>query len=51
MSCSSPRWAARSRRSRVLIILASQLVMVELGMLDLGACATPVVQEQGGEGM
>jgi hypothetical protein len=47
----SPRCAARSIRSGPLIILACQLVMVELGLLDLGSCATPVVPELRGEGM
>jgi hypothetical protein len=40
------------RRSRALIILACQLVLVESGMHDLGSCATPVVPEpmNGGKG-
>jgi hypothetical protein len=44
----SPRCAPRSRRSRALIILAGEIVMVELSLLDLGSCATPVVPEIGG---
>jgi hypothetical protein len=45
----SPRCAARSRRSRALISLIGQHVLVESGLLDLGLYATPVVPELGGE--
>jgi hypothetical protein len=46
----SPRCAAhsRARRSRALISLACQLVLVKSGMLDLRSCATSVVLELGG---
>jgi hypothetical protein len=36
----SPRCAARSRRSRTLIILYDELVLVQSGMPDLGSCAS-----------
>jgi hypothetical protein len=45
----SPRCAARSRRLRVLIILAGQRVWVLSGMHGLGSCATPGVLELGGK--
>jgi hypothetical protein len=44
----SPKCAARSRRSRALIILLDQPLLVELGMPAVGSCATPVVPEFGG---
>jgi hypothetical protein len=44
-----PRCADRSRCSRALIILVGQPVVVELGLLDRGICATPVVSGLGGE--
>jgi hypothetical protein len=47
----SPRCAARCRRSRTLITLAGQHVLVESGMAYLGSCTTPVVPELGGKGM
>jgi hypothetical protein len=40
----SPRCAARSRRSRALIILAGRPLTIELGVRDLGSRATPVVE-------
>jgi hypothetical protein len=46
----SPRCAARSRRSRAVIILVGQHVLAESGLPDLGSCATLVVPEMGGEG-
>jgi hypothetical protein len=46
MSQLSPRCTARSRRSRALISLVGQHVLVELGI----SCATLVVPEMGGEG-
>jgi hypothetical protein len=45
----SPRCAARSRRSRAFISLASQHVLVESSMHDLGSCAAPVVPDLGGK--
>jgi hypothetical protein len=47
----SPRGVFRSRRSRVLIILARQRVWVESSLPDLGSSANPVVPELGGNGM
>jgi hypothetical protein len=50
MSLSS-RCAARSRRSRALIILIGQHVLAESCVLDPDSCATPVVPELGRKGM
>jgi hypothetical protein len=47
----SPRCVAFFRRSRTLVILVDQLVIVELGMPNLFYCATPAVPELGGKGM
>jgi hypothetical protein len=46
----SPRCAARSRRSRALVILDGMPMMVDLGMPNLGSCATLVVPELMGRG-
>ena len=45
----SPRCAARSRRSRALVIRASKHVLVESGMPYLGSCAIPAVPELEGK--
>jgi hypothetical protein len=47
----SPRCVARSHRSRALIILVGKLVMVKLGLLDVGSSAILVVPKMGGKGM
>jgi hypothetical protein len=47
----SLRCAARSRRSRSVINLVSNNVLVEPGIHDLGSFATLVVPELGEEGM
>jgi hypothetical protein len=45
----SLRCAARSRRSRALIILVGLHGLIESGMPRLSSCATRVVPERGGK--
>jgi hypothetical protein len=45
---SSPRCAARSRRSRATINLDGQLLLVESSLIEPCSCAAPVVPELGG---